>query len=360
MATQLSHSAAIVRALTRSWTRRGSSSQSLNVLIGVLDPAGSRLGCRTCDYADDANSLGAYQIGASSAAQLLEPPPPAGVPAHNRDTYLMDSGAAYSVAYDKSILADVEDLDVPIELFLADNNTVKAKEHGKLRLSDRVTIDHVLYVPGIKRNLVSLSCIAASGYRIVLGIRSAQVFPEEAYARGERVAPVLSVPRVGRVYVGVRYNAESRDPQPSMSVRPPRPAAASSAASQAAPSLVASPAPAPKPASPPAAPRANGKRNGKHNGRRNGQYTGKPKPAAAAPPASASQRERVTAANRPRRAAAAKAGANALTAQRGAARASAAPASLVNSCATTSTAPLPAWTRTRSTQPECLLAGLRS
>ena len=85
------------------------------------------------------------------------------------DTWLIDSGASRHMLGYKENLSEVVEKDSHLRVVLGDdaNYTVKGSGATSLQLesNDTLHLSDVLYVPGMKRNLVSISALEDKGYK---------------------------------------------------------------------------------------------------------------------------------------------------------------------------------------------------
>ncbi|OIT34576.1 hypothetical protein A4A49_54445 [Nicotiana attenuata] len=71
--------------------------------------------------------------------------------------WILDTGATQHMTFDKSLLHGIRALPFPLLVNLANSSKVKAYSIGSLHLSPELKLDHVLYVPAFKHNLLSVS-----------------------------------------------------------------------------------------------------------------------------------------------------------------------------------------------------------
>ena len=77
------------------------------------------------------------------------------------DVWILDSGASEHMCSDKVALHDLCPLRQPILVNLPDGTQVQVTQHGKLRLSKTLVLDHVLLVPRFRFNLLSIRRLCA-------------------------------------------------------------------------------------------------------------------------------------------------------------------------------------------------------
>ena len=86
------------------------------------------------------------------------------------DIWYFDTGATHHMTHQQSWLSDFQELATPFNVFLGDDSHYRALGHGKIiiQLPDgRFTqIKEVYYVPGLTKNLLSVSAATANGSSI--------------------------------------------------------------------------------------------------------------------------------------------------------------------------------------------------
>lgn len=87
----------------------------------------------------------------------------------NKNTWIIDSGASRHITGFRDQFKTLEE-DFSEEVTIGDNSTYPAKRVGtcsiKLKSGATILLKDVLFVPGIKRNLVSISSLVDQGYRV--------------------------------------------------------------------------------------------------------------------------------------------------------------------------------------------------
>jgi hypothetical protein len=87
-----------------------------------------------------------------------------------RLSWIIDSGASSHMTGQRNLLSDVIDLDSAVVVTTANGATLTAKKSGSARLElgngGWVELTDVLFVPGLKRNLVSLSKVSEAGLSV--------------------------------------------------------------------------------------------------------------------------------------------------------------------------------------------------
>ena len=70
-------------------------------------------------------------------------------------SWIIDTGATHHVTGKKSWLIDIKQLYCPVGL--PNGDTIIASMERSIYLSDTITLNHVLYVPNLSCNLLSVS-----------------------------------------------------------------------------------------------------------------------------------------------------------------------------------------------------------
>ena len=86
------------------------------------------------------------------------------------DTWLVDSGASKHMTGYKDSLSCLIQKDSPHKVMLGDDSRYPIKEMGeasyKLDFGKSMKMKDVLYVPGLKKNLLSISALDKRGFRV--------------------------------------------------------------------------------------------------------------------------------------------------------------------------------------------------
>ena len=86
------------------------------------------------------------------------------------DTWLIDSGASKHIIGKKTTLSNLEEKNSPQKVSLGDDYRYPIKGIGessyKLDSGTSMNMKEVLYVPGLKKNLLSISALDEKGYRV--------------------------------------------------------------------------------------------------------------------------------------------------------------------------------------------------
>ena len=82
----------------------------------------------------------------------------------------MDSGASKHMIGFKQNLANYRDKKFNVKVELGDDGTYDIKGHGsasfQFQWGNIFHIDEILYVPGLKKNLISVAVLESKGYSI--------------------------------------------------------------------------------------------------------------------------------------------------------------------------------------------------
>jgi hypothetical protein len=89
---------------------------------------------------------------------------------HGEDTWLIDSGASKHMTGQKDILSSLTEKDFPHKVSLGDDYQYPIKGMGestyKLDSGTPMRMKDVLYVPGLTKNLLSISALHKKGFRV--------------------------------------------------------------------------------------------------------------------------------------------------------------------------------------------------
>ncbi|KAK1371141.1 CCHC-type domain-containing protein [Heracleum sosnowskyi] len=94
---------------------------------------------------------------------------------HSNDTkeWILDSGCSHHVTGDESVFTKLQNHDGERVIITADNSTYPVAKEGTVEISSDdtklVKLDNVYHVPGLQRNLVSVSQITNSGKYVLFG-----------------------------------------------------------------------------------------------------------------------------------------------------------------------------------------------
>ena len=112
------------------------------------------------------------------------------------DNWCVDSGCSKNMTYDLCDLANYKKFKFPLDVHLADKTVVQAEGFGKLNfyLSEKnggdvpITLENVLFVPRLKKKLLSISQITKKGPEMTFSARSCTLnFLGRHFEFGERI-----------------------------------------------------------------------------------------------------------------------------------------------------------------------------
>jgi hypothetical protein len=125
--------------------------------------------------------------------------------------WIIDSGATRHVTNNISLIQNIEYLENPIELTVANNETLKLSQVGEAHLttqddatngSTNIKLQNVTYAPTFKSNLVSVSKIVDSGAEVTFKSNQATITNASS---GNIIA---TVPRIGNLYILNQVNKQ--------------------------------------------------------------------------------------------------------------------------------------------------------
>jgi len=86
--------------------------------------------------------------------------------------WYLDSGASFHMTGDKELFNDLEEKDLQMHIEMGDDENYSITELGMITLQREhgapLTLKNVMYVPGMKKNLVSISMLEDKGYDVIL------------------------------------------------------------------------------------------------------------------------------------------------------------------------------------------------
>ena len=89
----------------------------------------------------------------------------------NPKEWWIDTGATRHVCYDKKMFSTFEPIKTRENVFMGNSATLEIKDQGKVVLKmtfrKELTLTNVLYVPELRKNLVSGSLLNSHGFRLV-------------------------------------------------------------------------------------------------------------------------------------------------------------------------------------------------
>ena len=116
------------------------------------------------------------------------------------DVWLIDSGASRHITGFKEALFDMVEKDTNLEIILGDNATYPVKGTGTVTLhlsqGQVLHLQDVLYVPKLKKNLVSISAIEDKGFNVAFTDGKVRMWKKnlkEAIVIGFRVGTLYQV-----------------------------------------------------------------------------------------------------------------------------------------------------------------------
>jgi hypothetical protein len=125
------------------------------------------------------------------------------------DMWLIDSGASRHMTSDRENLSSMMEKETSHKVELGDNNSYAVKGLGKasikMELGNNVHLNNVLYVHGLKKNSVSISCLEDKGDRITFVNGKFLVWYKDSKIEDARVIGI----REGRLYKLLGQNTQS-------------------------------------------------------------------------------------------------------------------------------------------------------
>ena len=90
---------------------------------------------------------------------------------NNKDSWLVDSGASRDITGNKEILSDFRKKNFSVQVELGNEASYAIKGTGsvkfQLKCGSMLHLEEVLYVPGLKKNLISVVVLESKGYRVL-------------------------------------------------------------------------------------------------------------------------------------------------------------------------------------------------
>ena len=115
-------------------------------------------------------------------------------------TWYIDGGASSHMIGDRDIFTKVSESDLEMEVVLGDDTVVRAVGRGTVHFEREsmqpMFLRDVLFVPGLKKNLVSVSMIEDIGFRVYVLDGKVHIFPKEG---GSSASCGIGV-RCGKLY----------------------------------------------------------------------------------------------------------------------------------------------------------------
>ena len=85
--------------------------------------------------------------------------------------WYLDSGASFHMMRDKELFSDLEEKDLQMHIEMGDDDRYSATSIGTITFerdsSNPFLLKDVMHVPGLKKNLVSVTMLEDRGYDIV-------------------------------------------------------------------------------------------------------------------------------------------------------------------------------------------------
>jgi len=100
---------------------------------------------------EEANALAAYMAGITQILHSIHY-----FCALSHEAWILDSGASEHMSLDHTVLHDLCLLKLSILVNLPNGSQVKVTQHGKLKVSKDLELNHVLLVPNFRFNLLSI------------------------------------------------------------------------------------------------------------------------------------------------------------------------------------------------------------
>ena len=115
-------------------------------------------------------------------------------------TWYIDSGASSHMTGDRDMFTDMSEIELELEVVLRDDIVVRAVGRGTVHFEREsmqpMFLRDVLYVPELKKNLVSVSMIEDRGFGVYVLDGKIHIFPRAAGPSDSRVIGV----RCGKLY----------------------------------------------------------------------------------------------------------------------------------------------------------------
>jgi hypothetical protein len=155
----------------------------------------TRIGCVFITREDQSASA-QEEVAASAIADEFVP---------GTNDILFDTGASVSITGQKHQLKEEETVDrIRITGFTGGHGIMSNKK-GALRLSPKVTLNNVRYVPSCTYSLMSVGQIAKNGYSVIFNAKGAYILPPKFFPSNEHKRieekSILSAEKIGNLYV---------------------------------------------------------------------------------------------------------------------------------------------------------------
>lgn len=106
---------------------------------------------------------------------------------NNSTTWLIDSGASRHITGFRSNLSNLIERSTNLEVTIGDDASYPVRgssiAHLKLESGMSLQLSDVLYVPGIKRNLVSVSALEDKGYEVAFSKGKVLAWPKNSHIK---------------------------------------------------------------------------------------------------------------------------------------------------------------------------------
>jgi len=113
---------------------------------------------------------------------------------HNKDVWYIDSGASSHMTGHKHYFTHLEEKGFDFEILLGDDYAYHPKGIGTIKfereLGKPLHLSNVLYVPGLKKNIVSVSALEDKGYEVSFKERKAYIKPKDM---GQGIGEVIGI-----------------------------------------------------------------------------------------------------------------------------------------------------------------------
>jgi hypothetical protein len=147
---------------------------------------------------DNEHKESAYDVGVVSSATADEYLP-------GSNDILFDTGAAVSVTGQKHLLVDQQETDKMRVTGFTGGHGVISSQHGTLRLSAKVKVNQVRYVPSCTYSLLSVGQVTKNGYHVIFTNEGAYTVPSKFLTANDvermKKSSILTADKVGSLYV---------------------------------------------------------------------------------------------------------------------------------------------------------------
>jgi hypothetical protein len=123
--------------------------------------------------------------------------------------WIIDSGASRHMMGDQYRISNLNEKKTSYKVELGDKSTYPVEGFGqasvKLKTSNNVHLSNVLYVPGLEKNIVSISCLEEKGNRIAFVDRKVLSWHKDSNIENARVIGTHE----GNIYRLLEQNEEA-------------------------------------------------------------------------------------------------------------------------------------------------------